>query len=158
MNFANFASFAISISVKFANFASGWCESDVFLWCMLLLISSFPQITLIARIFSLRDVYGLQSTVTIRIYFSRSFFLPQMTQISLIFYHLDFTIFALLLRKKRSMDDTDSYSLRSLFFFRQNDRRTFFSLDIRLAMPLAYLSEKKTGWLRPAVVFTVKNS
>ena len=107
MNFANFASFAISISVKFANFANGWCESDGILWCMLLLISSFPQITLIARIFSLRDVYGLQSTVTIRIYFSRSFFLPQMTQISLIFYHPDFTIFALLLRKKRSMDDTD---------------------------------------------------
>ena len=73
------------------------------------------------------------------------FYLPRITQIPLIFYHPDFTIFALLLRKKRSMDDTDSYSLRSLFFFRQNDRRTFFSLDIRLAMPVAYLGEKKTG-------------
>ena len=74
MNFANFASFAISISVNVANFAYGWCESDGILWCILLLISSFPQITIIARIFSLRDVYGLQSqSPSGFIYFSRSF-------------------------------------------------------------------------------------
>ena len=60
--------------MKFANFANGWCESDGILWCILLLISSFPQITLIARIFSLRDVYGLQSqSPSGFIYFSRSF-------------------------------------------------------------------------------------
>ena len=70
LNFANFASFARSISVKFANFAYGWCESDGILWCILLLISSFPQITLIARIFSLRDVYSQRSTDDSRIFYS----------------------------------------------------------------------------------------
>ena len=55
-------------------------------------------------------------------------------------------------------ENTDFLLAALVVIFRQNYIRTFFLLDIRLAMPLAYLSEKKTDWLRPAIVRTLEPS
>ena len=69
-----------------------------------------------------------------------------------------FFIMVLLLLRKISTQKTDSYSLRSFVFLDRMTEEHFFLLDIRLAMPVAYRSERKTGWLRPAVVRTLEPS